>query len=188
VPTVYTEHGPLGVPQAKARQRVFNRLLRWRLSRITAVSDDAARGLACGEGFRGRPISVIPNGVDVRHWRMAAEGADRAALRTRCGLPVAGVVLGAVGRLHAVKNHALLVRALADIRRRRSDAALVLVGDGPERETLAALARRHDVAGAVHFLGLRRDVAQILPAFDVFCLPSQWEGIPLTLLEAMAAR
>lgn len=187
-PMVYTEHGPLEVPVASLRQRAFNRVFRRRLSRISAVSDHAARALSVGEGFGGRQITVIPNGIDVGRWRTAADHAERRALRERCGLPSSGAVLGTVGRMHTVKDQALLVRMLAVIRRRRADASLALVGDGPESGTLAALARQHGVADAVYFLGMRRDVDRVVPAFDVFCLSSRWEGIPLTLLEAMAAR
>ncbi len=186
-PFVYTEHGPLFGPAPSRGQWLFNRLLRWRVGRITAVSRDAARRLAAHEGFAGRAIEVVPNGVDPEPW--AAAAADgRDAARARCGLPRQAAILGSVGRLHAVKNQQLLVHVIAQLRRRIPHAVLVLVGDGPERESLAALAGQLGVAGAVHFLGERRDVAHILPAFDVYCLTSLSEGIPLTLLEAMAAR
>jgi glycosyltransferase involved in cell wall biosynthesis len=143
--------------------------------------------LTADEGFGGRDIAVVPNGIDVERWAAAARrGADAA--RRHCGLSIGAPILGSVGRLHPVKNQQLLVRALAILRRRIADAALVLIGDGPQRDELAALARRLGVADAVHFLGERRDVEQILPAFDVFCLSSLSEGIPLTVLEAMAAR
>lgn len=186
-PIVYTEHGPLFGSDAGALQRAFNRLLGRRACRITAVSEHAARALVADEGFAGRDVGVIPNGIDVAAWAAAARG-DRAAARARLGLPSETVILGSVGRLHAVKNQRMLVRALADLRRRVPGAALVLVGDGPERDALAESARQLGVGDAVRFLGQRRDVDRILPAFDLFCLASLSEGIPLTLLEAMAAR
>lgn len=185
-PIVYSEHGPhFGV--VRARQRLFNRLLGRRLRAVTAVSRHTARGLAADEGFGGRDVAVVPNGIDVERWAAAARrGGD--AVRRQCGLPIGAPILGSVGRLHPVKNQQLLVRALAILRRRIADAALVLIGEGPQRDELAALAHRLGVGDAVHFLGERRDVEQLLPAVDVFCLSSLSEGIPLTLLEAMAAR
>jgi glycosyltransferase involved in cell wall biosynthesis len=187
VPIVYTEHGPWVGPGPRAGQRLFNRLLGRRACRITAVSDDAARRLKEIEGFAGRDITVIRNGVDGGAWAAAARDG-RASARARVGLPSQAVILGSVGRLHAVKNHQMLIEVIAELRRRVPAAALVLVGDGPERAALAALAQERGVADAVRFLGWRRDVDRILPAFDLFCLSSLSEGIPLTLLEAMAAR
>ena len=144
-PFVYTEHGPLFGPAPSTAQWLFNRLLRWRVGRITAVSRDAASGLAAQEGFAGRAIEVVPNGVDPEPWAAAAgDGSDAA--RARCRLPQQAAILGSVGRLHAVKNQQLLVRVIAHLRQQMAHALLVLVGDGPERERLAALAaptRRH---------------------------------------------
>jgi len=185
VPIAYTEHGPFGAAPRPLR-RLLNRGLGRRAARISAVSRDLAQQLASLEGFSGRDIVVIPNGVDRARWPNDAEQRERA--RARCGLPPRAAILGSVGRLHVLKRHDVLVRMLVRLRETRPEAHLVLVGDGPEREALAALADQLGVAGAVHFLGMRRDVERILPAFDVFCHASCCEGIPLTVLEAMAAR
>jgi glycosyltransferase involved in cell wall biosynthesis len=67
------------------------------------------------------------------------------------------------------------------------EARLVMVGDGSQRSALEEQARRPSLAGRVIFLGRRADVAQLLPLFDAFALTSSSEGLPLTILEAMAA-
>ena len=73
------------------------------------------------------------------------------------------------------------------MRNERTDAHLTIVGDGPELPALLSRARALDLGGSVHFVGVRRDVAAVLTAFDVFALSSTSEGISLTLLEAAAA-
>jgi glycosyltransferase involved in cell wall biosynthesis len=89
----------------------------------------------------------------------------------------------AVGRLDAQKGHAYLLAAAADI----PDALFVFVGEGRERSALEAQARALGVAERVRFLGHRDDVPDLLAACDVFVLPSRYEGLPLSVLEAMAA-
>ncbi len=94
-------------------------------------------------------------------------------------------VLGSVARLSAVKNHALLLRAAAQAL--PEDGRLLLVGDGPERARLVALARELGLSDRALFVGGRHGVPQILAALDAFALCSIAEGLPLAVLEAMAA-
>jgi glycosyltransferase involved in cell wall biosynthesis len=184
-PIVYTEHGPLLAPPRPV-QAFFNRALAWRIDRVTAVSHDVARGLAAAERFDRHDIAVVPNAIDLELFSADQPGAREAARRS-LGLPLTAPILGSVGRLQAVKNHGALIRIIARLRRQQPDAMLVVIGEGEHRSALEALARDVGVADAVRLVGMRRDVAQLLPAFDVFCLTSLSEGIPLSLLEAMAA-
>lgn len=184
-PLVYTEHGPFQGRGPSRKTKVFNRLLGRRARRITAVAEDVKRRLVQEEGFNPLHIEVVPNGVDLGRF---ANLVSREVARARHGLSPQACILGTVGRLVPVKNHALLLHVIARLRTRVPDARLVVVGDGPERPSLEALARRLDLADRVHFLGECRNIETLLPAFDVFCHPSLAEGIPLTLLEAMAAR
>jgi len=108
----------------------------------------------------------------------------RAALRRSWGVPDGALVVGSVGRLAAVKNYGLLVRAVASS---GLDVHLVLAGEGPERPALLAIAHALGIAPRVHLLGHCNDVDRVLGAFDVFVLPSFSEGMSNTLLEAMAA-
>jgi glycosyltransferase involved in cell wall biosynthesis len=94
-------------------------------------------------------------------------------------------VVGAVGRLTQVKNHALLLRAAA--RLLSGEDRLLLVGDGPEAGPLRALADELGLGERTVFAGERHDVPALLAAFDVFVMSSSTEGLPLSILEAMAA-
>ena len=96
---------------------------------------------------------------------------------------VPGPIIGSLGRLTDQKGYDLLVRALPGL----PEATLVLVGDGPERGALGDLALTLGVADRVHVTGWADDARRYLPTFDVFALPSRWEGMPLGILEAMHA-
>jgi glycosyltransferase involved in cell wall biosynthesis len=157
--------------------------LRWerigagRCDAVICVSDaERRRGLEAG--IRG-DLRVIPNGVRLDDWTPAT-GEDRAAARATLGLPDGPVVV-CVGRLTEQKGQDVLLRAWASIRDRVPDAHLALVGEGPLRDALAGLA-----GPGVALVGGRDDVPLWMAAADVIALPSRWEGMSLTMLEAMA--
>jgi len=101
-----------------------------------------------------------------------------------------GTKLMFVGRLAAVKGVPVLLEALAEARRTRPELTLTLVGDGPDRAALIAQAQALDLAGAVTFTGYKSqsEVAELLACHDALVLPSFAEGVPVVLMEAMAAR
>lgn len=127
---------------------------------------------------------AIPNGVDVDRMRpVSAE--RRTALRRELGLP--DVPLGIfTGRLAPEKGLDLLIAAWPTLVASVPDACLLLVGAGQQRASLAAQARRLNIADRIIFLGSRDDIALLLQASNVFILPSSAEGLPVALLEAQA--
>ena len=134
-------------------------------------------------GVAAHRLAVIPNGVAVLP---ATTPERRLAARERLGIPQPFVV-ATVGRLAPEKNFPMLVEAFARGCGADADTALAFVGDGSERAALAELAAARGLAGRVHFLGWRRDVADLLPGLDVFVLSSFSEGLPMAMLEAMSA-
>jgi glycosyltransferase involved in cell wall biosynthesis len=129
-------------------------------------------------GLPPEKLGVIYNGVQVPE-----TSASPREARAKLGLPLDGQVIGTVSRLYLVKGIDFLIRALAQM----DDAALAIVGDGPERAALETLADTLGVAGRIHWTGHRRDVPTLLPAFDLYVQPSLHEGMSNTILEAMAA-
>ncbi|HJW56712.1 MAG TPA: glycosyltransferase [Burkholderiaceae bacterium] len=157
---------------------------RWfsaRTQAVCAVSRQLKRDLAFHTGIPENSIQVLHNGVDLARFNSGNRNRARQSLGLRDG----DLVIGSVGRLVAVKNYALLLNAIAALGRR--DIVVVLVGDGPERPALEQLSRALDIESMVRFLGHRDDVMTLLPAMDVFVLPSISEGHSNTLLEAMAS-
>ncbi len=124
------------------------------------------------------PVSQIYNGIDTAHF---SPQGDTAELRQELGLNGSTKLIGCIGRLDPIKDHAGLIRAFEQARQSEPDCALVIVGDGPEREQLEAVS-----TPGVSFVGARYDVAQILRELDIFALASVNEGISNTILEAMA--
>jgi glycosyltransferase involved in cell wall biosynthesis len=129
---------------------------------------------------------VIPNGVALADIEVRTAQA-KSRLLAMLGRPTTSVVLGTVGRLSPVKDHATLLKAIRLLQFSGRTVELVVAGDGEVRASLEALTQSLHLGERVHFLGMRQDVAQLLSAFDVFVLSSMSEGYSLALVEAAAA-
>ncbi|MDF1798827.1 MAG: glycosyltransferase [Planctomycetota bacterium] len=134
-------------------------------------------------------LHVVPNGVDLARFARASAGQAPGDLRAELGIPHQAFVVGSVGHLRAEKNYPRLVHALATARELapEQDQRLLLVGDGDERPALEALASELGLASHVHFAGHRADCAPAYRAMDLFCLSSDTEQMPISLVEAMAS-
>lgn len=147
---------------------------------VIAVSRDTAR--IC-PAAKATDVRVIYNGVDA-----TPPTRSRDEVRAELGLG-AEVVAIQVANLLPVKAHDVLVRALGRLRDEGTKLTMLLVGDGPERPGIEALARELALGpDQLRLLGFRSDVPDLLGAADFFALPSRMEGLPLSALEAMAQR
>ena len=131
------------------------------------------------------PVSVIPNGVDVDHFRPMPE--RRAAERARFGWTGDHFVLGTIGNVRPVKNYPFLLRAMAQVAATCPQARLRCVGGGAQLDEMRALARSLGLEDRAVFTGLATDVRPYLAAMDAFALCSLQEGNPNVVLQAMAA-
>ncbi len=163
--------------------RLAHRLLFGRRVAAVAIADEVAR--TCESVYRRRPAAVIPNGIPVVEY--GCDPAGRARARAECGITRDVIACLCVARLSEQKNIGALMRAVALARRANPAIELLIVGDGPDRETLRNEAGALSVSDNVRFLGERRDIPRLLSACDMFVLASRWEGSPLTVMEAMAA-
>lgn len=155
-------------------------------TRIISCSNTAAE-VHVRAGYDASIMSVIPNGFDTSVFRPSDDARRR--VREELGLPEEAVLSGAVGRYHPQKDPETLIEAAAAALADRPEARLVLVGDGytAENMELAELIRRSGLGTRINLLGLRRDVAEIYPALDLFVSSSAGEGFPNAVGEAMAA-
>jgi glycosyltransferase involved in cell wall biosynthesis len=151
---------------------------------VVAVSSDAAAVCRGVEGIAEDKVRIILNGIDTE--RYTPDPTARTNQRRSFGIDAATLLIGIVARLSPEKNHQLLLRACGTLHRRGVQFHLLVIGDGPSRGGLEAVALTAGIADQVTFLGARDDVASLLPALDVFALSSTTEGISLTLLEAMS--
>jgi glycosyltransferase involved in cell wall biosynthesis len=175
---VATSH--LYAPVAGAR---FGCLKQWvqaaMIDRYIAVSRAVQEHLCKDLGIPDLKVRVVHNGIRLTPFEGSANAGLRDKLTEGSDLPV----VFTPARLHAQKGHMYLLQAAAHI----LDAIFVLAGDGPERRPLEELCLRLGLEGRVRFLGHREDIPQLLATCDLFVLPSLYEGLPLSVLEAMAS-
>ena len=164
---VAVEHSAL--PSRSRAARSLKRLSSRRLAAHVAVSERTARTIADDAGLPSGRITVVPNGVP----EPAGGTLDLGVRRP---------VVGSVGRLDHLKGFDVLIDALAHV----PDVTAVLAGDGPAREALLQRARDRRVADRFRILGWQQEIGPFLRSLDVFVLPSRLEGMPLSVLEAMA--
>ncbi len=180
-------HGRLrGLGLWRYRQRVLWSLRSLVPDLVVCVSDVARRHLMRDFRVPGRKVVTIHNGVDCA--RFHPDPAARQAVRHQWGVGEDALVFGSVSRLHVDKVLDLAIVALAEITARLpgKNARLVLVGDGPERQRLEALAKQAGIADRVILAGFTSRPWEACAGMDFFVLPSRDEALPLALLEAMA--
>lgn len=178
---IHTEHS---VEYFKRRRlRIALRLMAFFCDKILAIGEDGARALREQVGIPRRKLEIVCAGIDTARFDQSRSEARRAL-----GLAESERVAIIVARLFPEKNHRLLLEAFADVARRIESAKLLIVGDGVEEDSIRSEIERLGLQNNVEMLGVRRDVARLLAASDVFVLSSDREGLPIAVLEAMAAR
>lgn len=178
-----TEHGP---DLWKGPQHVtFDRLLNRWTARHIAVAQDGLEIRLRRERVRPDRIVLIPNGVAVPAVCRDPERALRA--RREFGLATETPVIGTVGRLVPEKGYVHLLEAVKLARAELPGLRWLAIGDGPLRQELAARTKELGLEDAVIWAGLRTDIDQLLEAMDLWVMSSVSEGLPVALLEAMAA-
>lgn len=179
VPVVASALHSTGWPDGIGR---LNRMLtRW-TDAFIGVARAHGRHLVENERFPAEKVHVIYNGIDTD--RFAPQ--DTGEARRRLGIAADAPVVGILAALRPEKNHELFLAGAQRILAQLPAARFVVVGDGPKRAELEALASQLGIASAVHFLGTRSDVPAVLAACDVVGLTSHNEAAPVSILEALS--
>ena len=182
---INTRHGMGGRTRSGRQEWLYRQSLRG-TDYAVAVCEAARQRFAADGMHPRRALLSVPNGIRLERFRPADDVA-RQSLVAELGLPTGSRIIGTVGRLQPVKDHALLLRAFAQVRVQVPEAALVIVGDGPLRAALEAQAEQAGLSDAVRFMGDRHDVPRLLTGMEVFALTSTSEGYSVALLEACAS-
>ena len=178
LPVVRTEHLPWLITDPHQASAYRDMLAG--VEALIAVSPSSGASWQAAVGSL-LPIDIIANGIELKTGQ-----TERAATRILLGIPQEAPMILHVGRFSAQKDHRTLIEAFAPLTRQHPEAHLVLVGSGETRSEVAAqIARLGRIA--VTILDDRDDVAELMAAADLLVLPSLFEGLPLVLLEAMAA-
>lgn len=165
-------------------ERSYRAAARWLIQRNAtarvACSSDAGRYLF-GHAFADNGGIVVPNSVDLERFRprVSATGEPRASIKKK-------VKLVSVARFELVKNHRFLVELADELRARDVGFTMKFVGQGTLQSAIAAEIVEKDLGHWIEMLGLRSDVEEILRDSDALLMPSLWEGLPVTLVEAQA--
>ena len=152
--------------------------------KIVGVSDDTSQNLIRYEKISRKKVLTIPNGIDEKKFSIKI---DKKAKRRELGILGDGPIIGLGVRLTEGKGINYLLRAMPDIIKIFFDITLVIAGDGPAKDKLEKQSVGLGIDRNVLFLGPRLDIPELLKLFDIYVLPSLSEGLPMVLLEAMAA-
>lgn len=159
-------------------RKILSRFLPLYASHLMACSNQA------GKFYYGKKdFVVLPNSIDVERFKYD-EGA-RIKLRNELNLG-SKIAIGHIGAFRKEKNHKFIIRLAEEIKKKRLNYKVLLIGDGALRNEIEILAHKKNLREYVQFLGLRSDVNKWMSAFDVLIMPSIYEGLSLALVEAQA--
>lgn len=183
IPVIYTEHN------VQERYHWITRLLnrwtwRWQAA-VIAVSNEVAASIRSTIDSRV-PIYVVPNGIAIDDFTRSPK--DRAEIRGRFQIDMDAPVIGTVAGFRAQKNLTGWVKAARLIYDRHPNAHFLIVGDGPLRSEIESEIDSSGLEGKVHLTGIEENVAPLYSAMDIYMISSNFEGLPVSLLEAMAMR
>jgi len=152
-------------------------------TKVISVSNATAKWLVDKRGLSENKVVVIPYGVDLSLYKQGSN----PELRAKLGIKPETLVVGTVARLHTQKGHQYLIEAAKTIVPKFEDIQFVFVGDGDTRPDLEKSIKEANLTENFKLLGFRSDVKELLRTFDLFVLPSLYEGLPNVILEAMAS-
>jgi len=152
--------------------------------KMVGVSEQTTANLHKYEKIPQKKLMTIANGIDGSRF---AIDIDRQAKRIAIGIPSDGPLIGVISRLEKVKGITYLLQSMPELTNIFPDLTLLIVGDGFEMENLQLESNQLGVNHNVMFIGARYDIPEILQILDIYILPSLSEGLPIGLLEAMAA-
>lgn len=164
---------------------VFRRLILAYATELCACGEDAGRFLFGRSNMERKRVHLLPNGIDLDLFSPAGQAADDE--KKARGIASDRLIIGHVARFHEVKNHAFLLKLAVHLKKRGVRFQMVLAGDGPLREQMEEEAQRLNLLSDVLFLGTEEHIHELMRTFDVFVMPSLYEGLPVVLVEAQAS-
>ncbi|PRR91439.1 glycosyltransferase family 1 protein [Bacillus atrophaeus] len=164
---------------------VFRRLILASATSLCACGEEAGRFLFGRSKMEQQKVHLLPNGIDLDLFSGGETNADEE--KQARGIALNRLIIGHIGRFTEEKNHAFLLTLASYLRDQGCHFQMVLAGDGPLRPQLEEEADRKGLRSHVLFLGTAERIHQLMRAFDVFVMPSLYEGLPVVLVEAQAS-
>jgi glycosyltransferase involved in cell wall biosynthesis len=169
----------------RAYESVMRLLIHRSATHMLGCSRQACEALFGPGCWSDGRVQVAPNAISLADY--SAFAGSRKLVREELGLDPSATLIGQVASFTEPKNHLFAIEVFRELCRRAPSAHLVLVGDGALRPGIEGAIRAAGLGGRVHLLGIRGDVPRIMGALDLLLMPSLWEGLPVTLVEAQAA-
>jgi glycosyltransferase involved in cell wall biosynthesis len=185
VPSVTTNHNWLTAHWKLKTYCLLDSLWIRFFDRIIAVSNEVKNDMLRFK-IPKEKISMIDNGIALE--RFAKQVETNNTMKDQLGFDEKTRIIGTIGSLGIEKGHIYLLEAARQILDRVKDLRFLIVGDGPLRKPLEEKSEKLGIKEQVIFMGQRKDIPELLMAMDIFVLPSIKEGLPMALLEAMAAK
>ncbi len=179
---IFTEHGRFYPDIPSWKRKLVNPILQYFTSAIVSISEATKQALVTVENFSPQKIQVIYNG----HASTPINNEQVLDITTITGLQQKVTVFGTVSRLDPIKNHGMMIKAFNEASKNINHLILLIVGDGPEKQTLQTLVQALNLEKKVFFTGFKPEPQALLNCMDIFLLPSLSEGTSMTLLEAMS--
>ena len=178
---IYTSHGWPFLENRSWFSKIFFKTLCWKiilLAHETICISETEKSVVKNWLFMHKKLKLVYNGIEKINF------LDKKLAREKLNLPEQGLVIGSIGELHQNKGFAYLIDAMAEIREEYPNLQLIIIGEGEEREKLEAQISYSKLANQVILTGNIPNAPTLLPAFDIFVLPSVKEGLPYVILEA----
>ena len=162
-------------------RKIFQRMLLKNATDYLACSYEAGIGLY----GKNQPFIFVPNGIDLESYQNISQSKEE--IRSKIAISQNALVIGNIGRFEEQKNHDFLIDIFEKVVKKRPNSHLILIGEGSLEEKMKEKVINLGLQSKVSFLGLRDDIPQLLKSMDVFLMPSLYEGLPISAVEAQAA-
>jgi glycosyltransferase EpsF len=169
----------------KIYSKVMQKLILYFGTDLVTCGTEAGEYLFGNKAMNKGKVIVLPNAINLTEYQSLLETKKESKMSL--GIPVDKTVIGHVGNFRKVKNHSFLIDIFMNYREKNSESILVFVGNGPEESEIRKKVTSLGIEKDVYFFKKRQDIPRIMNAFDVFILPSLYEGVPGVIVEAQAA-
>lgn len=185
---IHTEHLPLAFdPNVTPKMVLLTKIWLKFVDTVVGISQGVCDYFRDDLNVPERKIVKILNGIDVAVFQ-SLKPDTRCQMRDALGIAQEDIVIGMFANFRKQKNHGLLLRAVKLLKDRGiNNIKVVLAGDGPERENIERMIQDLCLVSCVMCLGMRHDIPDLMNAIDIYCLPSHFEGLPFSLIEAFAS-
>jgi len=184
VPLIATCHPWIKISRRVKMYAKLDRVLLRKFDRIVAISEEVKQEIL-NAGIPDKKIATIDNGINVGRFE---KQFDQKKIRKQFDIPMTSTVIGTVGRLSFEKGHNILLEAAEKIIKKYPATFFIIAGDGKLKDELKRKAKQLKIEKHLILPGLINDIPGLLSILDIFVLPSLTEGLPMALLEAMAAK